>query len=456
MPNIRIKDIPTTASATSSTDFIGIDGSANGTRKLNAFSPTFGGNLTVSGTALVNAPINVNAPALQVSSTDNDASGLYLKVRSSPGSANARNWAIWNNYNSAGNLDILRSTTNTGAPTTTAFSLDSSSNATLSGNLTVNGGQIALDASSSTPSVLVTQTDPAAYSLFRLRNTGGTAQSYDFAVGGSGTGSLAQKFYVYDGTAGAVRLAIAPTTGNLLLGTTTDSGNGKLQLADHTTSAGGIGFGPKTSLYRYGITTLGLQQNSGSYKPLYFYADVTNCGVFDTPAAEPNYSGIYFNSTANSATIATKGTVALTLDSSQNATFAGRTSAGTAYGTAKSVVINFNTSTAANVTRTFTVTMPSPNLASTFLLEVGVYGNSATGIGGLLVHGYGYFGSSSTYAVSEISKFSSGNVTISSVTKSNGSLTFTVLDTTDAAYVTVKYSQTSDASITTLPTITSA
>jgi hypothetical protein len=149
-------------------------------------------------------------------------------------------------------------------------------------------------------------------------------------------------------------------------------------------------------------------------------------------------------------------TTALTLDSSQNATFAGRTSAGTAYGTAKSVVINFNTSTATNVTRTFTVTMPSPNLASTFLLEVGVYGNSATGIGGLLVHGYGYFGSSSTYAVSEISKFSSGNVTISSVTKSNGSLTFTVLDTTDAAYVTVKYSQTSDASITTLPTITSA
>jgi hypothetical protein len=79
-------------------------------------------------------------------------------------------------------------------------------------------------------------------------------------------------------------------------------------------------------LYRYGITTLGLQQNSGSYKPLFFYADVTNCGVFDTPAAEPNYSGIYFNSTANTATIATKGTVALTLDSSQNATFAGSVS----------------------------------------------------------------------------------------------------------------------------------
>jgi len=46
MPNIRIKDIPTTASATSSTDFIAIDGATNGTRKLSADSPVFSGNLT--------------------------------------------------------------------------------------------------------------------------------------------------------------------------------------------------------------------------------------------------------------------------------------------------------------------------------------------------------------------------------------------------------------------------
>jgi hypothetical protein len=49
MPNIRIKDIPTTASATSSTDFIAIDGATNGTRKLSADSPVFGGNVTVNG-----------------------------------------------------------------------------------------------------------------------------------------------------------------------------------------------------------------------------------------------------------------------------------------------------------------------------------------------------------------------------------------------------------------------
>jgi hypothetical protein len=49
MPNIRIKDIPTTASATSSTDFIAIDGATNGTRKLSADSPVFSGNLTAGG-----------------------------------------------------------------------------------------------------------------------------------------------------------------------------------------------------------------------------------------------------------------------------------------------------------------------------------------------------------------------------------------------------------------------
>jgi len=50
MADIRINSLPTTASASSSDDFLALDGATNGTRKLNAYSPTFGGNLTVSGT----------------------------------------------------------------------------------------------------------------------------------------------------------------------------------------------------------------------------------------------------------------------------------------------------------------------------------------------------------------------------------------------------------------------
>jgi len=54
MADIRIKDLTTTASSTASDDFIAVDGTTNGTRKLNAFSPTFGGNATVTGTLTVN------------------------------------------------------------------------------------------------------------------------------------------------------------------------------------------------------------------------------------------------------------------------------------------------------------------------------------------------------------------------------------------------------------------
>ena len=49
MPNIRIKDIPTTASATVNGDFFAVDSNAS-TRKLDAFNPTIGGILTVNGT----------------------------------------------------------------------------------------------------------------------------------------------------------------------------------------------------------------------------------------------------------------------------------------------------------------------------------------------------------------------------------------------------------------------
>ena len=50
MSDIRINALATTAASTASDDYLAVDGSANGTRKLSAYSPTFGGNLTVSGT----------------------------------------------------------------------------------------------------------------------------------------------------------------------------------------------------------------------------------------------------------------------------------------------------------------------------------------------------------------------------------------------------------------------
>ena len=53
MADIRIKDLTTTASTTAADDFFAADGTTNGTRKLSAYSPTFGGNATVGGTLTV-------------------------------------------------------------------------------------------------------------------------------------------------------------------------------------------------------------------------------------------------------------------------------------------------------------------------------------------------------------------------------------------------------------------
>lgn len=67
-------------------------------------------------------------------------------------------------------------------------------------------------------------------------------------------------------------------TGNLLIGTNTDSSNGKLQLATHTTSAGGIGFGTDWSFFRVSNSSLSI--TSSTTVALSLINDGTNIGVF--------------------------------------------------------------------------------------------------------------------------------------------------------------------------------
>ena len=49
MADIRIKDLATTASTTASDDFMAVDGTTNGTRKLSAATPSFATSVTVPG-----------------------------------------------------------------------------------------------------------------------------------------------------------------------------------------------------------------------------------------------------------------------------------------------------------------------------------------------------------------------------------------------------------------------
>jgi hypothetical protein len=243
--------------------------------------------------------------------------------------------------------------------------------------------------------------------------------------------------------------------GNLLLGTTVDSG-ALLQVGTNTTnSAGGMVFGTDTSFYRTASGNLAVYGTATDSRINFSHSTSTAGKGFDIQLDSLKDAYVWQRENRN-LYFGTNNTTALTLDSSQNATFAGRTSAGTAYGTAKSVTIDYTVNSVANTTLTFTVTMPSPSTSSTFLLEVSVYGNSGSGYGSLFVKGGGYVGNSLYYDATELVKVNSGNVTISSVTKANGSMTFTVLNTTQVGVCTVKFSQSSSAAFTTLPTITSA
>jgi hypothetical protein len=67
---IRIKDIANTASASSALDFFAIDGNTNNTRKLSAFSPSFGGSVAIGGSLQINNPTIVFGSKLDVLGVD--------------------------------------------------------------------------------------------------------------------------------------------------------------------------------------------------------------------------------------------------------------------------------------------------------------------------------------------------------------------------------------------------
>jgi len=99
------------------------------TGNLYAFGKgSFGTTSTTTALNIAGAP-NDNAGMVKIISTSTaDNAGITLFGRASGGNANARNWQVSNNYSGTGNLDILRSTTNTGNPTTHTASFDTNGN----------------------------------------------------------------------------------------------------------------------------------------------------------------------------------------------------------------------------------------------------------------------------------------------------------------------------------------
>lgn len=97
--------------------------------------------------------------------------------------------------------------------------------------------------------------NPTALKL-NVTNTasGSTSNLLDLQVGGTSQFKVSK--------AGLTTIGTSSTT-NLLVGTNTDSSNGAIQLAAHTTLAGGIGFGTDLSLWRRTVNALRLGPASG-------------------------------------------------------------------------------------------------------------------------------------------------------------------------------------------------
>jgi hypothetical protein len=266
MADIRINALTTTATSSASDDFIAIDGAANGTRKLSVYSPTFGGNLIVSGTGTSSVAGNL----LLGTTTDG---GQKLQVNGN-GVFTSNSEALSLKYSSDGGSCLLAWKNTSG---TTLWSIG--------GGIDTRQDELAFRRGSTT--------------VLYLDNSNNTKVTGNLTVSGTGTSSVA---------------------GNLLIGTTTDSANGKLQLATHTTSAGGIGFGTDVSLFRVDQFSLGLY-NSQTTSLLKFYEGATNTGQVGTSSGNLYLDAIG----AKSVIVRTNGsTTALTLDSSQNASFAGQ------------------------------------------------------------------------------------------------------------------------------------
>ena len=306
MADIRINSLPTTASASSSDDFLALDGATNGTRKLNAYSPTFGGNVTASGNLTVSGVTTSagisNSGALTFTAAIGQVAGSIAK--------NATYGLTYYGVTGSSNDNTMLNASGAVVLSNPA----GTTNATLTGNLTVSG----------------TGTSAIQGDTINLGAVGNVATVVNLfrnnaSVGGMYAGN--SDFNLFGGASAASHLVIK-SNGNVLIGTTTDSGNGKLQLATHTTSAGGIGFGTDTSLYRSQTGMLALDGLTGSLSQL----DLRVGGVQKAFVAW-NGGDFYLGAVVGTTVIRSSNTTALTLDSSQNATFAGtaRINGGVAY-----------------------------------------------------------------------------------------------------------------------------
>ena len=169
-------------------------------------------------------------------------------------------------------------------------------------------------------------TASGGYSQFACYNAGSQASAFGYDAGTNRTylttNAASSALDVCIGGTAGVGIRIL-NSGRALLGTTTDSG-ALLQVGtDTTTLAGGAVFGTAIGVYRAGAGLLAIDHLNGTSPALSFRATGSQTAYLSVPSASVQMRlgtttagwSVVFNSGAD--------ITALTLDSSQNATFAG-------------------------------------------------------------------------------------------------------------------------------------
>jgi hypothetical protein len=239
MADIRIKDLTTTASSTASDDFIAVDGTTNGTRKLSAFSPTFGGNATVTGTLTVNNPVVAQGTAITgyqflAKDTGGTAVGAAYALQTSGGTDKWR----WGLRGSAGSLTdslIFSSLSGSWADVLTlsnagvvSISSTAASTSTSSGALVVSGG-VGVGGSVVLGANLVSTASDGKIQITGTGNTTGNKEislqrsdaADSFAIGLTGsayagalTGLGNNEAFIYNSSASAFRIFLGTASTN--------------------------------------------------------------------------------------------------------------------------------------------------------------------------------------------------------------------------------------------------
>lgn len=193
MADIRINSLSTTASSTASDDFIAVDGTTNGTRKLNAYSPSFGGNATVGGTLTATTGITVGEDA-QITNSATVASGTRLTINTkaqqgidiyrSDANANFSGIRFRNSANSATNAQIgWNGTTLRVDATTVEVPGTTASTSTSTGALVVSGGVgVAKEAYVGKTCVVGAGSDNASYVNVYTNDAENTAGPFDITL----------------------------------------------------------------------------------------------------------------------------------------------------------------------------------------------------------------------------------------------------------------------------------